>query len=164
MGVFPRILTLKQILTLKEILPLHSRQLLPSPLFPTLYPSNCHQHCPIPGGAWGNSGQSWRKPHYCLWSSPLQTILVSGGISLSKVIFQQLCCGVRWDNTTGNSQNPLQELSRDTSLPENGCPSTATVVALHKCPLGYLQDLLLRGQDHINLFSVISEKLWHNLC
>lgn len=92
---------------------------------PTFFLYNCHQHCPIPGSTWDNLGQNWRKPHYCLWSSPLQTILVSGGISLSKVVFQQLCCGVRWDNTTGNSQ----ELGRNPSLPEDRCPSTAAVVA-----------------------------------
>lgn len=127
---FPRILTLKQILTLKEIPPFHSIQLLHSPLCPTMYPSDCHQHGPIPGGTWDNSGQSWRKPHYCLWLSPLQTILVSGGISLCKAVFQQLCCGVRWDNSTRDSWNPLEELSRSPSLPEDRCPSTATVVAL----------------------------------
>lgn len=110
---FPRIFTLK------EIPPFHSTQLLPSPLFATTYPSSCHQHCPIPRGTWDNLGQSWRKPHYCLWSSPLQTILVSGVISLSKVVFQQLCCGVKWNNTTGNSHHPLQELSRNLSLPED---------------------------------------------
>lgn len=133
MGFFPpRILSLKQILTLKETPPFHSTQLLPSPLFPTTYPSNCHQHCTIPGGAWDDLGQSWRKPHYCLWSSPLQTILVSGGISLPKVVFQQLCCGVRWDSTTGNSQDPHQELSGNPSLPEDKCPSTNVPLDLCK--------------------------------
>lgn len=113
-GMFAQISVIPRILTLRNITPFHSTQLLHSLLHLIIYPRNCHQQCTMPWGTGNNLGQCWRKPHYCLQSSSLWTIFVSGGIKYWRVvspISEQVSCGVRWDNSTGGWQCPPEELT-----------------------------------------------------